>query len=289
MLINKKYKIKIYNSNIKSYKKKYNCKSGDEIFVDISDIPIKSHIEVEWVCDYCNEKQKQKRYCDYTRHKLRNPLHKDCCEKCKGDKIKESNMKKYGLENVMQIKEFKNRQNESCFSNLGVYHPYQNKEILNKTLIKAKKTMYENNSAPCSRQQKYIHNVVGGELNFPINTLSLDIAFPKEKIYIEYDGGGHKLQINFGHITYNEYIKKQRKREYLLQSKGWRLIRIVSEQDLLPQAFIIKSMIKEAKEYLNSGHTWIEYNIDKSLKVNSTENTYYNFKNTYKISELMVS
>lgn len=265
MLLTKTIKIKIYNSNIRFYKEKYNCKSGDVVKVNIKDIPKNSHVMVNYSCDYCGKRQNPIRYCDYNHQNKDRITNKDCCEFCKIHKIQESNIFKYKTKNVMGVEEIYNKQKNSCLNSIGVLHPYQNKEILTKALKKAKITMYKNNTAPCSKQQRYLHFLLGGELNYPINTLNLDIAFPNEMIYIEYDGGGHDLQVKFGNITYNKQKTTQRKREYLLHSKGWKLIRIVSNKDYLPLQNDIIKLINKSKKYLNSGHSWCEINIDKHI------------------------
>lgn len=288
ILLTSKINIKIYNSNIRFYKHKYNCKSGDIIQINIEDTPKKSHVLIDWKCDYCGQVMRKKRYCDYIRHKNRSKIKTDCCEKCKGLKIKQSNIKSYGKTNVMQLKKFKDRQRDTCYKNYGVYFPYQNQNILTKALRKAKKTMYKNNSAPCSRQQSYIHNIAGGELNYPIGTLNLDIAFPQDKIYIEYDGGGHDLQIKFGNLTQKQHRLKEMKREYLLASKGWKLIRIVSNKDLLPSKEKIIEIINLSKRHLKN-HSWIEFNIDQSQIHNSFKNTYFDFGSLHKITKECVS
>ena len=42
-----------------------------------------------------------------------------------------------------------------------------------------------------SYQQRYLHRLLGGEMNYSIDWSFLDIAYPERKVYIEYDGSGH--------------------------------------------------------------------------------------------------
>ena len=56
-----------------------------------------------------------------------------------------------------------------------------------------------------SKQQLYIHSLLGGELNYCTGKCFLDIAFLDEKIYLEYDGGGHDLSVKLGNMSKEEF------------------------------------------------------------------------------------
>jgi len=157
------------------------------------------------------------------------------CKICKTELTKNTNIKRYGVEYPIQLEEFKAKQ---------------------------RNTMYKNNSAPSSKQQNHINDILNGELNYPVGHCSLDIAFPNEKIYIEYDGSGHELQVVFKSITKDEYINKERKRKYFLKKNGWQEIKIISRKDKLTSDHMLINMIDFAKEYLLTGHSWITFDID---------------------------
>lgn len=133
-------------------------------------------------------------------------------------------------------------------------------------LQKLRETLYKNGNAPCSKQQKYLHNLLGGELNYPVKTLSLDIAFidNDEKIYLEYDGSGHNMVVNRNGMTKKEFERKELTRFYTLKKEGWKEIRIISKRDRLPSDEKILELVKYAKDYLNTGHSWIHIDIDNS-------------------------
>lgn len=184
-------------------------------------------------------------------------------------KIKNNNIKKYGVNHPLKSTNksvILNKYKKTCFKRYGVQHSSQNKEIKRKTIISRNKSIYENESGPCSKQQRHIYNLINGELNYPIEYYNLDIAFPNEKIYIEYDGGGHNLCVKFGQVTQCEFNQKQARRYNYLKNNGWKLIRIVSNNDLLPNNFQLIELINKSKHYLlNNKNNWIEINIDKSL------------------------
>lgn len=139
------------------------------------------------------------------------------------------------------------------------------------------KTMYENGTQKCSMQQKYIHQLVGGELNFPIKGSTLDIAFLEDKLYVEYDGSGHDLSVKLESMTQDEFNQKEIDRRYALYRSGWKEIRIISRKDYLPSNHKILEMINYAKEYLDTGHSWIKFDIDKGIVKSSQFEKDYNY------------
>jgi len=161
----------------------------------------------------------------------------------------------------------------TSIKNFGFKSPLQNPEIREK----ARQTLYKNGTAPCSNQQKYIHNLIGGELNYPVKTSSLDIAFPEEMIYLEYDGGGHKNNIIYGNVTEEEFVKRERNRTYGLYRSGWKDIRIISPQDNLPSDSKLLEILSYARTYLNQNHHYIKFDIDNSKIINSQGEFDYDF------------
>lgn len=118
---------------------------------------------------------------------------------------------------------------------------------------KIRETLYLNGTAPCSNQQRIIHGLIGGELNYPVDKLSLDIAFPDDKVYVEYDGSGHDLVLKFGAMSENDFIAKEIMRFEFLKSRGWKCVLIKSPKDYLPnEDQIIKDIVNAKKELMNN-------------------------------------
>ncbi len=224
----------------------------------------------------------------------------------------ETNIKKFGVNHPLQLEEFQQKRKNTCIKNLGVDSPIknikikekikntmlerygveyaiQNEEICNIIQNKRMKKMSENNSVPKSKQREYIYNLLGGssicKLNYPFSRCWLDIAFPEEMIYIEYDGKDHNLNVILGNITQEEFDKNQMLREEFLKTNKWKRISIISNTDLLPNDNIIIEMISLAKKYLNSGHSWIQFYIDDNIVRCSQYNKNYDFKELRKIKE----
>jgi len=219
------------------------------------------------------------------------------------NKIINTNIEKYGFDNPSKNEEIKEKVKNTCVDRYGFSCSLLNDEVKdkrNKTWIKyvgghpfrdvkiiekSRKTMYLNNTSPTSKQQEYLCNLLNGELNYPISTCSLDIAFPKEFICIEYDGGGHTNSIKLNQISIDEFYNKEKRREIFIRLKGWMLIRIISINDYIPSDKIIIEMITYAKEYINSGHSWIKFDIDNSKIINSQGQFDYDFGELRRISK----
>ena len=123
---------------------------------------------------------------------------------------------------------------------------------------------HKNGSAISSSQQLYLHDLLGGILNYPVGTASLDIAFPDEMIYLEYDGSGHNLSVKIGQMTQSEFDHRQRRRTYKLYRAGWRAIRIISSKDYLPHGSEILDLITQARKSIGAGSSFFEIDIDNA-------------------------
>lgn len=197
-----------------------------------------------------------------------------CCFKSEviKQKIKNNNLRKYGVEHTSTLTSTKNKLKQTNIERYGVDSVFKIPEIIKKANINRLKTLYKNGTGVCSKQQKHICDLIKGELCYPVSRCQLDIAFPLEMIYIEYDGGGHNLNVKMGQITQEKFDIQTIKRYKYLKSLNWKLIRIVSMKDkmLSDEQFI--ELINNAKQYLlNSNHTWIEINIDNMKIINVIE------------------
>jgi len=207
----------------------------------------------------------------------------------------------YGYDNVSNIQEIKDKKIETCVENYGVENPMFVEEIRNKIVntfqtrygcdnasqveefkIKAMEsqrlTLYKNGTAPSSKQQEYLHLIIGGEFNYPEGHCSIDIALLNDKIAIEYDGGYHDAMVKLGKISQEDFEKKEFKREKYLNSKGWKIIRIISKEDYMPYSFKVIDIVNFAKDYLK-GHSWIQFNIDENSVKGSKLSGFYDFWN----------
>lgn len=208
---------------------------------------------------------------------------------CK-EKTKMTNLAKYGFENVMQCDEIKQKVEATMLEKYGVKNPFQSEEIkekIKKTNLekygyenagqspiireKMNKTLYYNSTQKTSSQQRYIANLLNGILNYPLKKYSLDIYMPNEQIDVEIDFGGHDLNVKLGKTTQEEFNKHEMIREKIIRSQGIKIIRIISPKDKMPSDQKILQMYEFAKEYFNTGHTWINFYIEDG-KYRNAEN-----------------
>lgn len=296
MLLSQEVEVKVVGRNMRYYEElgyeipkyfnkkenKYCVKRGTTITVKIKDIPKQSHVMVDAKCDYCGEIIKV-RYDAYNKQR-ENDIINDCCNDCKVNKGIELNLLRYGVGNQFQREEIKNKTIKTNVKKYGYYHPAKNPKIKAKII----NTMSRNGNIETSRQQLYIHRVIGGELNYNDNTTgyySLDIAFPNDNILIEYDGSGHDLQVKFGNMSKREFKNKEIIRSTILRRNGWKEITIISKKDFLPNEYKLRQIINEAKDYFNNGRSWITYDIDENKVFCSEFEKEYNFGELRKITE----
>ena len=202
------------------------------------------------------------------------------------EKIKQTNLERYGFENVGQVLEFKEKQINTFRERYNVDNPMQCPEIKEK----AAKTLCLNSTQKTSKQQLYLHNLYGGELNYQIKYYDADICLPDEKIIIEYDGSGHSLNVKYGQLSQEEFNEKEIIRFNVIKREGYKQIRIISLRDKLPNDNILLQMLLDAKSYFSAtNHSWMNYDIDNSRMINAenkyTNGIFYDYGNLHTIKE----
>lgn len=187
------------------------------------------------------------------------------------DSVKEkrikSTHKKFGVDYALQSAEGQKRKELTCIKRFGVPHAMQCDEIK----AKVAKIYYMNGNVATSNQQRYLHALFGGQLNYPICYYNVDICFLEEKIVLEYDGGFHDGRVKLGQLSKKEFDQKELIRSKIIKSEGYKIIRIKSNSDRLPEDMILFQMLNEAKQYFSKypNHSWIEYDIDNSIVRNA--------------------
>lgn len=189
-----------------------------------------------------------------------------------------THLERYGVEYTFQHQVFVEKREKTFMLNYGVNNPMKSPIIQQKII----QTLYKNGTAPSSSQQNHIHSLVGGELNYPEDRIWLDIAFTEDKIYLEYDGGGHDLQVKLKKLTQDEFDAKERKRSFFLRRRGWKEIRIITTTDKLPEDFVIVNFVDKARSFLIDENIYsIQLNLDtKNIIINyNKEFTFDEFQN----------
>lgn len=239
--------VRVINFTEKHFKSLgYDVKNGDVITIPAKDLPKGSGIKIDVECCYCHKifKKSWRKYLE-TKEKC-------CCENCKERKMMETSLEKYGNICSLRNPEVQAKATATNMKNLGVQYPFQNPNILQKCRDSYNKN---NNTVMVSKQQKYICNLYGGRLNYPIALYFADILL--DDIVIEYDGRGHDLAVRLNHISYDEFIQKEQNREQTIINYGYKIFRIISHEDKLPSDDLL---LKIKDNVCNTLHT-TDYNI----------------------------
>lgn len=222
------------------------------------------------------------------------------------DKVRNTTLEKYGVEHYFQTDEFKEKYIETMQEKYGVDNSFQAEEVKEKSKLtllenwgveynmqspeiraKAVQTMYERSSTPTSKPQIYLHQVYGGELNYPFERYNLDIALVDEKIVIEYDGGAHDLKVTLGGISEEDFNRREIIRGAYLKQAGWKLITIKSKKDNLPEDGVLLEMVENAREVFQTGRSWVNYCIDSETIVYRNVRNHYDFKSIVKYRDVL--
>lgn len=146
MILTKTIVIKPNSKTLKYYKNLgYECAINSKIEILAKQLTKGSHQIIDVKCDFCG-KEKKLDYNSYwrnTKH-LNEPY--SCCEKCGLEKRNKTNIDKYGVENVFETKEIKEKIKTSYLNNLGVSHP----SLLKETHEKIKNTNLKRYGSECS-------------------------------------------------------------------------------------------------------------------------------------------
>ena len=128
MIIYEKVEIKITGSNIKHYRKFYNnINVNDIILVDINQLTKGSKYKIKMKCDECGDELN----IPYNFLYKTNSLYNFICKKCKR---KNTMQERYGVDNIFQTKEFKEKSKEIIQKKYGVDNVSQSDEIKEKKI-----------------------------------------------------------------------------------------------------------------------------------------------------------
>lgn len=129
MILSDKVKIRIGSSNFKHFKSLgFDIKKNDIIEVNVIDLLRYSEVIVDVKCDYCSE-ELSITYSSYNQYLDKNDESQYYCNKCKGIRTKQSNLQKYGVENVSQLKTVKEKKKKTNLKNWGTENVFQSNEI----------------------------------------------------------------------------------------------------------------------------------------------------------------
>lgn len=293
-IITKEVEVKPSGKMIKHYREKgYDAEYHKPIMVKVEDLPKKSNVKIQVLCDYCKKEIISVEYNKYL-NSLKT-LDKYSCKNCKRKKEQEIFINKYNVNTPFQLVDVQEKSKNTLLERYGVDNALKSPKIKEKMT----KTLYKNHSQKCSKQQYYIFNLYKTfddtvELNYPIFHFNVDICLLKDKLVVEYDGGFHMGNVIIGRETIEEFRQKEIVRNNILKKEGYKQMRIISTKDLLPSDTLLLEMLTQAKEYFSTtNHTWIIYDIDNSRMINAenkdTNGVFFNYGEIRKIKSSEVA
>ena len=131
MILTDKIEVKLSNRNITYYQQFYpDIKSGDIIEIDIINLPKGSKQIIDVICDKCGKEIKMmyKTYIYITKN------NKYYCSDCKYERIKETNLNLYGVENVFQLDDIKEKSKDTCLDKYGSEYYSKTKDYIEKVI-----------------------------------------------------------------------------------------------------------------------------------------------------------
>lgn len=172
-----------------------------------------------------------------------------------------TNMERYGCAYPIVNMSNPEKRKETSIMKYGCEYHIASKEVRRKI----RESFYKNGNIKTSSQQQYICNLYGAKLNYPFDICNVDMYFESERIYCEYDGGGHNISIYYGK-TEEEFKNREMRRSYYLKSIGLKEFRIISKSDTIPSDDILMDMKNFAfHKLLDEGYNWIKFDIDNGF------------------------
>ena len=98
--------------------------------VNVEDLPPRSHMNVDVVCDYCGKTFK-KAYCNFIKEHS-DITGKDCCAACRSKKFAEIFQINHGVSNPFQLEDCMIKSRATCMEKYGVEHAAQARAVRDK-------------------------------------------------------------------------------------------------------------------------------------------------------------
>lgn len=251
-------------------------KGGERILVPVDLLPATSGVKVTTQCEYCHRDF----IVSYRRYLLSQEKGKICCTHCKGQKITENCIEKYNTRCTLQVPQFKQKMINNNLLKYGTTHSVTKESYAKrgKTMLqkygaeytlqsselrsRVNQTMFElgNCATYTSKQQKYLSELINGEINYPFGPYHIDVYSASLGIGIEYSGSGHDLGVRLGNVSKDEFLlREENRREYFIKH-GFPVLEFVSKTDKLPPDIILLDLIQI---FINSHELYSQINLDE--------------------------
>jgi len=193
----------------------------------------------------------------------------------------ETIIQKYGVDNIMKVPEFveivqrklnekseeekeaiKQKRKETNIERFGVDCTFRVEGFFEGCHIK----YHQRPDCPTSKGQERVNKIIGGILNYQAGKYNLDMYFEEDKIYVEWDGGGHWWSVWHKEMTMEEFNYRQERRRTILLNAGMKEIRFISRKNRIPK----DDVLLEMKDYgfhiiKDMGFDQVIFDIDESV------------------------
>ena len=167
-------------------------------------------------------------------------------------KVKETNLSLYGEECAAKSQIVRQKIESTLIKKYGVRNPFLTESAQQKLSTLGKEA---------SKIQRYICSVYNGRLTVEIYPYIADILMDDD-IVCEVDGGGHFLKIELGQESESLFWKKEYGREDYIISKGYKIFRIITRKNSLPDENALLKIRELCFDYFRLGYNVFRYNLD---------------------------
>lgn len=143
---------------------------------------------------------------------------------------------KNGIKDLRSVKSLSEKISRTNIEKFGGVSPFCNEAVRQNI----RKILYENGSCPTSKKQIALYKILkekygNCELNYPCDKVSLDcmVVINNQKIDVEYDGW----------YWHKDKQEQDKRRNFFVESKGYKVFRILAYADRLPTILEIEKGI----------------------------------------------
>jgi very-short-patch-repair endonuclease len=130
-IITKEVEVKPRGSMIQYYRNKgYEASYGQPLLVSVVDLPKRSSATIQVLCDICQKNEVSTTYCNY--NKSIETTGSYSCGKCKYEKVRLTNIRRYGVDNYGKTKECHEKMKNTIKTLYGVEHYSKTQEYKDK-------------------------------------------------------------------------------------------------------------------------------------------------------------
>lgn len=169
-------------------------------------------------------------------------------------------MERYGVPYSGMAPSTTQKRNETNLERYGYTCALSNPEIRKKGF----ETMSKNGTQAVlsSKQQEYLNQLFGGELNYLYGYYHIDSYVKEDNIGVEYSGAGHDLSVRTGRENKVHFEGKEKARKNFFKNNGLPILEFFSKKDKLPSDEELIVYYNEAKQKFAEGYLYCSVSLE---------------------------